>query len=73
MKTFFTVLLLSLLAMGVSSCSHGYTTYSGAYGYTRDYERTPYPAVYIGTPSAGYSRPYRGSNHYYSGCGTGWR
>jgi hypothetical protein len=74
MKALFTILLLSVLAMAVSSCSHGYNTYnSGPYGYTRVYERTRSPAVYVLPPSAGYSRPNGGANYRYSsGCGMGW-
>lgn len=65
MKAICTILLLSALVLAVSSCSHGYyTRYSGPYGYTRVYEGTRSPAVYISPPSAGYSRIYDGAGYH---------
>jgi hypothetical protein len=75
MKTIHTVLLLSLLALAVSSCARGYdTSHSGHYGSTQVYERMSYPsAVYVGTPYRAYSRTtYVGANSfYYPGGGMG--
>ena len=68
MRTISKILLLSLLALTVTSCSRGYHMYQGGpgtYGYSHVYESTFYPAVYVAAPYRAYS--YSGS---YMGGGT---
>lgn len=70
MNTIRNVLLLSMLALAVSSCGRGYNMHHSGYGYAPVYERPLYPAVYVGTPYLAYSQSsYVGanSNHYYGG------
>lgn len=73
MNTLLKICLVSLSGLAVSSCGYGYNMHhSGAYGYSsaRIYERTFYPAAYVG-PYPAYSPVYVGENfnHYYGGMG----
>ena len=75
MKTLLTVLLLSLLAVAVSSCGRGYGMHhSGPYGNAQVYERTFYPAVHVGASYPLYPRVYAEgyATHHYGGGMGGW-
>lgn len=68
------ILLLSLLALAVTSCSRGYHMYQGGpgpYGYTHVYESTVYPAVYVASPYRSYSRSYVGGGTFGGAMGGG--
>lgn len=72
MKTIGKILLLSLLALAVTSCSPGYHMYQGgpgSYRYARVHESTYYPAVYVAAPSR-VAVPYRSYSRWYMGGGT---
>lgn len=61
MRTISKILLLSLLALAVTSCSHGYHMYQGGpgtYGYNHVYQSTFYPPVYVAVPYRAYSGSY---------------
>ena len=75
MRTISNILLLSLLALAVTSCARGYHMYQGGlgpFGYTHVYERTFYPAVYVAAPyRASYSGSYVGGGTFGGAMGGG--